>query len=363
MGLRTTIFKKMYVYIAQIWTNASHFPNSVISQSKLASPNFFLKPLQDNEEDINEIQILPKLKRGRKRDSAPSDDEEHPPTSQDPPKPKLKKKRATSTHDAAPPANMKELAIQVITLPCFQDDLAKPDLLRTPMMVARSIANLAKALCLRSSDIQPLWTTYANQNNTSTKLKENAALKTCMAAAKKYFACDESSDRRITLSTAKQDYRLTDKDLVGIDYRAVKNPHYRSAAPMRLYNELEIRELSLKKFGSHDGLTAAIEKSRLRSEKLAFNKRLMFERAREKARAEAQRREEIRVRLHMEHGIPNNFLLMDALEECTAYIMHENSSHMDESLAAIVARFKVYDDKKLAAFEQRYAYIREIKQI
>lgn len=51
----------------------------------------------------------------------------------------------------------------------------------------------------------------------------------------------------ICASTAKQTYRLSERDLEDLECMYVKNPHYSSAAPMRLYDEDEVRDISEEK--------------------------------------------------------------------------------------------------------------------
>ncbi len=52
----------------------------------------------------------------------------------------------------------------------------------------------------------------------------------------------------ICKSTAKNKYHLTDNDLENLTYREVKNPHYRCAAPMMLYEENDVIDYTCKKF-------------------------------------------------------------------------------------------------------------------
>ena len=48
-------------------------------------------------------------------------------------------------------------------------------------------------------------------------------------------------------STAKQTYKLSERDLGDLQCRYLRNPHYASAAPMRLYDEEEVRVMSEEK--------------------------------------------------------------------------------------------------------------------
>lgn len=53
--------------------------------------------------------------------------------------------------------------------------------------------------------------------------------------------------KRICASTAKSEYSLSEKDLEMLPCLRVSNPHYRSAAPMRLYEESAVIAASIEK--------------------------------------------------------------------------------------------------------------------
>ena len=72
-------------------------------------------------------------------------------------------------------------------------------------------------------------------------------------------------EQRITITKAKKEYLLTDKDLESLKYESVQNPHYRSAAPMKLYLLSEIEELHDKKFKNKKELNKAIEKREIKA--------------------------------------------------------------------------------------------------
>jgi transcription elongation factor Elf1 len=74
-----------------------------------------------------------------------------------------------------------------------------------------------------------------------------------------------SSDKYklITATDAKKLYRLNDKELEDIDCITTRNPHYRSAAPMRLFWEKQIADISLKK---HVAKNTTLEAAKLKAE-------------------------------------------------------------------------------------------------
>ena len=66
---------------------------------------------------------------------------------------------------------------------------------------------------------------------------------------------------RVTASACHGDYALNDKDLGALAVEYARNPHYRSAAPMRLYALADVRALCLQKYGSRRGLAEKLAKN------------------------------------------------------------------------------------------------------
>lgn len=52
----------------------------------------------------------------------------------------------------------------------------------------------------------------------------------------------------LCMTSAKKAYCLTDKDLVGVSHTLKPNPHYRSAAPMKMYTKLDLIRVAYKKY-------------------------------------------------------------------------------------------------------------------
>ncbi|KAF9367367.1 hypothetical protein CPB97_005870 [Podila verticillata] len=81
---------------------------------------------------------------------------------------------------------------------------------------------------------------------------------------------DES--KRITKGRSLGQYALKDEDLAPLPCRECRNPHVRSAAPMLLYDEVEVQETALDVHAGWVGVTAAAG-DRLKKKREAFKKR------------------------------------------------------------------------------------------
>jgi hypothetical protein len=81
----------------------------------------------------------------------------------------------------------------------------------------------------------------------------------CILSSK--FRTETTAKRRarVCASTAKSDYLLTDGDLAALPCELVRNPVYRSAAPMRLYL---VRDLIRAALAKHGGRDAEIRRAR-----------------------------------------------------------------------------------------------------
>ncbi|KAF8927789.1 hypothetical protein BGZ52_004115 [Haplosporangium bisporale] len=81
---------------------------------------------------------------------------------------------------------------------------------------------------------------------------------------------DES--KRITKGRSLSQYALKDEDLASLPCLECRNPHVRSAAPMLLYDEVEVQETALDVHAGWVGVTAAAG-DRLKKKREAFKKR------------------------------------------------------------------------------------------
>ena len=71
------------------------------------------------------------------------------------------------------------------------------------------------------------------------------------AAARAAFATRRT---KLTLGSAKALFALNAADLNALPYASEPNPHYTTAAPMRLYDVDVLRAACVRKFGGEDGL-------------------------------------------------------------------------------------------------------------
>jgi hypothetical protein len=74
---------------------------------------------------------------------------------------------------------------------------------------------------------------------------------------------------RITASRAKGEFGLTEDDLDGLGCEHVRNPHYRSAAPMRLYELAEVESMVETKRAARAAAFSARESDAARKRELA----------------------------------------------------------------------------------------------
>ena len=58
----------------------------------------------------------------------------------------------------------------------------------------------------------------------------------------------KTDKERMTATRAKSEYLLTENDLAQLGYEEARNPHYRNAAPMRLYDVDDLVEATLEKY-------------------------------------------------------------------------------------------------------------------
>ncbi|KAJ3161180.1 hypothetical protein HDU86_007802 [Geranomyces michiganensis] len=77
---------------------------------------------------------------------------------------------------------------------------------------------------------------------------------------------------RVTQRTACDVYRLSAKELAAVPAARKRNPHYRSAEPMKLFDIGLVQGLAFAKHGGPPGVTAARIKSEQRKEKLQKTK-------------------------------------------------------------------------------------------
>jgi hypothetical protein len=81
-------------------------------------------------------------------------------------------------------------------------------------------------------------------------------------ALRKKIIAEKEELGNCCLSTCKDVYRIYEKELTHLVPKLRRNPHYRGAAPMKLYSKLMVIKLCLKKYGSYDALKYYQDKKR-----------------------------------------------------------------------------------------------------
>jgi hypothetical protein len=82
-------------------------------------------------------------------------------------------------------------------------------------------------------------------------LSVQSSLSRCFLSNAFREAFQKTNSTLITATTAKKQHLLSDKDLESIPCKLVKNPHYRSGPPMRLYTMRDILDLQFKKYANN----------------------------------------------------------------------------------------------------------------
>ncbi|PRW60391.1 Rho GTPase-activating [Chlorella sorokiniana] len=150
--------------------------------------------------------------------------------------------------------------------PTLIDMILQADGLRTPTLLARDAANLAVALCATSEQMDGAWRTLAARAAGAEGFA--GTTEEALAAAQAAVKGDPARSQRCTTTTAKQDYRLSDKDLGGLEYVTRDNPIFWSAAPTRLYRVLDCLAIAHRKYGDLAGIQAAKAKAAQRGQKV-----------------------------------------------------------------------------------------------
>ncbi|CDH52469.1 predicted protein [Lichtheimia corymbifera JMRC:FSU:9682] len=120
--------------------------------------------------------------------------------------------------------------------------------------------------------------------------------------------------RLITKLHGQDMFRLLDRHMDMIPYDQARNPHYRAAAPMRLYDIEDLRNHARHVHGGDVGIEAALARARTMAETRRRNVEIRRQRQEELRR---QRREEVEARLASE-----NLQQRTAINEVNQYIIH-----------------------------------------
>ena len=159
------------------------------------------------------------------------------------------------------PGAARQLFLDVLSVPDFAEQLVTADALRHVVLVARDVANLAISLGVPAASMAPIWEACA-----AASCGAGASVTALKAAA----AAHPSRDVKIPLTQAKLDYRLTDGEVKALPLLETRrNPHYASAAPMRLYSQLAAQALAHRKYGS----AAAMEEAKRKGKAVAAQRK------------------------------------------------------------------------------------------
>lgn len=120
--------------------------------------------------------------------------------------------------------------------------------------------------------------------------------------------------RLITKLHGQDMFRLVNRHMDMIPYDQARNPHYRAAAPMRLYDIEDLRTYARHVHGGDVGIEAALARARTMAETRRRNVEIRRQRQEELRR---QRREEVEARLASE-----NLQQRTAINEVNQYIIH-----------------------------------------
>ena len=135
--------------------------------------------------------------------------------------------------------------------------------------------------------------------------------------------------RIITKGHAQDMFRLQSYEMDTIPHDSVRNPHYRHAAPMRLYDMEAVRSHARHVHGGDVGIEAAFVRSRMIMETRRRNLELRRRREEELRR---QRREALEARLQSE-----NLEERTARNELQQYINHGRTYSLEETITELDA--------------------------
>jgi hypothetical protein len=178
-----------------------------------------------------------------------------------------------ATATAVPRGSSSATLTDLLPLEEFAEAFATTDTLHTPVIVARDIANLSIALRAGSATMQPFWRALAAS---FTKTAQDDAHPDGYYAetVRKHLRKTRASTKRVCLTSGKETFRLTEKDFAGLSYVTRDNPLDDRWAPMKLYNELELRLIAIRKYGTEHNLREAKKQSELRGAKTKQSRQL-----------------------------------------------------------------------------------------
>lgn len=93
-----------------------------------------------------------------------------------------------------------------------------------------------------------------------TKAKELFPSASGVVGVKEYDRWHAAKHKRVCKSTAKNVYRVTENQLNAMSSELVRNPRYRSAAPMQIFELRDVMDACFKRHGSLEGLESYEQK-------------------------------------------------------------------------------------------------------
>ncbi|CAO3664728.1 unnamed protein product [Umbelopsis vinacea] len=119
--------------------------------------------------------------------------------------------------------------------------------------------------------------TKANGSNSPISILDEDAKSICACVVIAAVNIMPINGQTVTKSTAKEIYKLTDMDLDELYVTYVRNPHYRTAAPMHLYDKEDVIRLARQAHGGDVGIKAARTATSTRGRAIRDTRRLQVE--------------------------------------------------------------------------------------
>ncbi|KAL4420792.1 hypothetical protein ABPG75_010448 [Micractinium tetrahymenae] len=175
---------------------------------------------------------------------------------------------AAKPYVPAPPAEPRsrgDMLSLLFACPALIDALLEPDGLRTITLVARDAASLAAALGARTPEMAQLWHQLARRCDPAFSVA--GSTEEALEVAQRAIRADPAHRERLNKSAAQRDYRLSQKDLSGMEFTTRPNPISYRAPPVKMYNKLDVLAVAHRRYGSAAGLHAAAQVAAAKSAK------------------------------------------------------------------------------------------------
>ncbi|KAL4451299.1 hypothetical protein ABPG77_009371 [Micractinium sp. CCAP 211/92] len=121
------------------------------------------------------------------------------------------------------------------------------------------------ALGARAHEMAPLWHQLALRCNPG--FSAGSTTEEAVEVARRAVRADPARKERLNKGAAQREYRLTEKDLAGLEFMTRSNPISHRAPPVKMYNKLQVLAVAHRRYGSMAGLEAAAEVAAAKSAK------------------------------------------------------------------------------------------------